>query len=166
MPRSTHIALVAVVVAAITATTAAGAAGPSVFRAHSITIRKPSGWYVNNKPLNRITNPVQRLVLSSYRLPTGADAGGSYVPSSRGVVAQVMEEVPASTGGKWPTRPRHFALPRLGGMETLNGNRWGELAFREHGRNFYIFVWVGRHASSTQTALLLDALDAMTITAP
>jgi len=50
-------------------------------------------------------------------------------------------------------------------METFGGNRWGELLFREHGRHFYIFIWVGRRASPAQVGLLLHALDGMTITA-
>jgi hypothetical protein len=159
-----HVAVVAAV--ALVASTAAGAVGPPVFRGPGITLRTPSGWYVSNEPLNGITDPVQRFVLSSYRVPTGADAGGSYVPSSRGVIAQLTEEVPPSAdGGAWRPRPQRFTLPRLGRMETLAGNRWGELLFREHDRHFYIFIWVGRHASSTQIGLLLHTLDAMTITA-
>jgi len=50
-------------------------------------------------------------------------------------------------------------------METLNGNRWGELLFRERGRHFYLFIWVGRGASSAKERLLLHTLDGMTITA-
>src|ERR1700722_11631392 len=164
MPRVTHVALAAVV--ALIASTAAGAVGPRVFHGQGITIRTPSGWYVGNKPLNGINNPVQRFVLSSYQVPPGADAGGSYVPSSHGVIAQLVEDVPASgKAGAWPPRPGRFTLPKLGRMETLDGNRWGEVIFREHGRDFYIFIWVGRLASSTQTGLLLRALDAMTVTA-
>jgi hypothetical protein len=104
-------------------------------------------------------------VLSSYRIPASADAGNAYVPSSRGVVAQVMEEVPPIANRDWQARPRHFALPRLGGMEGLNGNHWGERLFRDHGRHFYIFIWVGPGASSAQVRLLLRTLDGMTITA-
>ncbi len=68
-----------------------------------------------------------------------------------------------ANGGAWRPRPRRFTLPRLGRMETPDGNRWGELRFSQHGRHFYIFVWVGRHATSAQIGLLLHALDGMTI---
>jgi len=51
-------------------------------------------------------------------------------------------------------------------METLDGNRWGEIVFRDHGRHFYIFIWVGRHATKTQVGLLLRALDGIQIRAP
>jgi hypothetical protein len=130
------------------------------------SLRTPSGWYASNEPLHGITDPVQRLLLSSYRVPSGADAGGSYVPSSHGVIAQLAEEVaPIANGGAWRPRPHRFTLPRLGRMETLGGDRWGELLFREHGRHFYIFIWFGRLSSSAQVGLLLHALDGMTITA-
>jgi hypothetical protein len=164
MPRGVHLAVLAAV--ALVASAAAGAAGPPVFRGPGIVLRTPSGWYASNEPLNGVTDPVQRFVLSSYRIPAGiADAGGSYVPSSRGVIAQVMEEVPPSPSPDWRSRPQHFTLPRLGRMETLGGNRWGERLFRAHGRHFYVFIWVGRQASSAQVGQLLRALDGMTITA-
>jgi hypothetical protein len=162
MPRAVHLAVLATV--ALVASAAAGAVGPAVFRGPGIVLRMPSGWYASNEPLNGVTDPVQRFVLSSYRIPAGvADAGGSYVPSSRGVVAQLTEEVPPSASPDWRPRPQHFTLPRLGRMETLEGDRWGERLFSEHGRHFYIFIWAGRRASSAQFGLLLRALDGMTI---
>lgn len=152
--------------AALAVATAPAAVGPTVFRGAGITLRAPSGWWVSNAPLTTITNPVQRFVLSSERVPAGADAGGSWLPSSRGVLAQLTEDVPANAGDRgWPPRPQRFTLPRLGRMETLNGNRWGEVLFREHGRHFYLFIWVGRHASSTKTRALLHALDDLRIAA-
>ena len=164
MPRVVHLAVLAAVV--LVASTTADAVGAPVFRGPGILLRTPRGWYASNGPsLNGVSDPVQRFVLSSYRIPPGAGGVGIYVPSTRGVVAQLAEEVPPSPSPDWRLRPAHFRLPRLGRMETLGGNRWGELLFREHGRHFYIFIWVGRRASSAQVGLLLHALDGMTITA-
>jgi len=144
----------------------ARAAAPPVFRGAGIVVHAPPGWFVTGEPLNGITDPVQRFVLSSFRVPAGADAGSNYVPSSRGVLAQLAEEVPpVANVGDWRLRPSRFALPRLGRMETLSGDRWGELLFREYGRRFYIFIWVGRRAPSSQVGLLLRALDGMRIAA-
>lgn len=144
----------------------ASAAAPPVFRGAGIVVHAPPRWFVTSVPLNGITDPVQRFVLSSFRVPAGADAGGDYVPSSRGVLAQLAEEVPpVANVGDWRPRPSRFALPRLGRMETLGGDRWGELLFCENGRHFYIFIWVGRRATSSQVRLLLLALDGMRITA-
>jgi hypothetical protein len=135
-----------------------------VFRGSGIVVRYPDGWYVTNEPLNSITDPVQRFVLSSYRVPTGGAA--YYAPPPRDVIAQLVEEVPPiNNDGVWRPRPRRFSLPKLGRMETFGGNRWGEVLFRDHGRHFYIFIGVRRRASSTKVALMLRTLDAMTVTA-
>jgi hypothetical protein len=140
--------------------------GTHVFRGPGIVVRYPDGWYVTNEPLNSITDPVLRFVLSSYRLPAGADANANYAPPTRGVIAELVEEVPPiNNDGVWRPRPRRFRLPRLGRLETFGGNRWGEVLFRNHGRHFYIFIGVGRRASSAQVALMLRTLDAMAITA-
>jgi len=163
MPRISRLSMWGSLLLLLTASVATAAA-PPVFRRAGIAIRPPVGWFVTTEPLNGIT--VQRFVVSSYRLPIGADAGGGYVPSSRGVVAQLTEEAPPINVGPWPPRPAHFTLPRLGPMETLDGNRWGERVFRDHGRHFYIFIWVGRHATKTQVGLLLRALDGIQIRTP
>jgi hypothetical protein len=159
--------LVVLVALGVVASTSAAAADPRVFRGPGIVLRTPSGWYVTNAPLNGITNPVQRFVLSSYRVPTGRpDFDGNYAPPPRGVVVQLLEEMPPlNNGGVWPQRPLRFRLPRLGLMEGFGGDRWGEVRFREHGRRFYIFLGIGRHASSARIGLSLESLDGMTITA-
>ena len=146
--------------------TAAGG-GLRVFRGPGIVLRYPGRWFVSNEPLNGITDPVQRFVLSSYRVPVGRpDWAAHYAPPPRGVIAQFVEEVPPlNNEGVWPRRPNRFKLPRLGPMEGFGGNGWAELRFREHGRRFYIFIGVGRRASSARIGLLLRSLDDMTIIA-
>jgi len=158
---------IGVVLLLAVAASASAAGGARVFRGPGIVLRYPDGWYATNEPLNGITDPVQRFVLSSYRVPAGgADANATYAPPPRGVIAQLVEEVPPiNNGGVWPPRPHRFSLPRLGRMETFGGNRWGETLFRDQRRHFYIFIGVGRRASSAQVALMLRTLDAMTINA-
>jgi hypothetical protein len=156
-----RVGLLVVVVFTLAASTAAAAIRQGV--GYGIVLQRPTGWYVTNEPLSEVSDPVQRFVLSSYRLPADASAEDGYVPSSNGVVAQVMEEVPANASPDWRPRPQRFTLPRLGRVETLGGNRWGELLFSEHGRHFYIFIWVGSKASSTEIGQLLRALNGMTI---
>jgi len=151
---------------AVAGSALAAADGTHVFRGPGIVVRYPNGWYVTNEPLNAITDPVLRFVLSSYRLPAGADADADYAPPTRGVIAELVEEVPPiNNGGVWRPRPRRFRLPRLGRMEAFGGNRWGEVLFRDHGRHFYIFIGVGRRVSSAQVALMLRTLDVMAISA-
>ncbi len=155
----------ALVALALVAAAGASAAGPSVFRGPGIVLPTPTGWYVSNEPLTpSISEPVQRFVLASYRVPAGgADSDGDYAPPPGGVIAQLDEDVP-SVGGGFPPRPQQFRLPRLGKIKIFGGTRWGEILFRDHGRHFYIFIGVGRRASPAKVGLLLHALDGMTIT--
>ena len=163
--RQSVIAFVSLFLAAGWVITANG--DPRVFREAGITLRYPVNWFANNRPLNAITNPAQRVVLSSYRVRGDRpDFDGNYAPPEHGVIARVLEEMPPlKNGGSWPPRPHNFKLPRLGLMEGFGGNRWAELRFRENGRRFYIFIGIGRRASSAQIATLLRALRSMTITA-
>jgi hypothetical protein len=140
-----------------------GSGGQHLFRTHGIAIRAPTGWHISTRPLNNVTDPVQRFVLSSARLPKNANSSDGYVPASHAVLAQLVEEVPPDFSNPWPKRPARFKLPRLNGMETFTGNRWGELLFRDHGRHFYIFVWVGRRATGRRVGLLVKALDGLQV---
>jgi hypothetical protein len=135
-----------------------------MFRTDGISVRIPVGWHISTRPLNNTTDPVQRFVLSSARLPNNANSGNGYVPPSHAVLAQLVEEVPPDYSSRWPMRPARFKRPDLNGMETFAGNRWGELLFRDHSRHFYIFVWIGRQAARAQATTLLHALDGLQVT--
>lgn len=136
-----------------------------VFKTAGIVIRYPSGWHVSTEPLTGITDPVQRLVVSSYRIPASVpSSGGYYTPRANGVLAQLDEEVPPIVDhSRWPSRPRHFTLPGLSRMEGFAGKRWAELLFQQHDRRFYIFIGIGRNATPTQIHTLLTTLDQLTI---
>jgi hypothetical protein len=138
-----------------------------VFRGPGIVLRYPSGLYVSNRVLDSMTNPVQRLVLSTYRLPGGRlNQDGTYEPPATGVIAELLEEVPPSDPAfQAPLRPRQFALPKLNSHLERSGSRWGEIPFRDHGRDLYIFLGVGPGASQAKVALVLRTLDGLTITA-
>lgn len=86
------------------------------------------------------------------------------MPSSRGVIVQLAEEVPPiANGGAWRPRPHHFTLPRLGRVRLLAETVGASFASVST-RHFYIFIWIGRRASSAQVGLFLHALDGMIIT--
>jgi hypothetical protein len=139
-----------------------------VFRGPALVLRYPGGLYVSNRPLNWWSNPVQRFVLSTYRVPGGRPNGnGDYTPPPTGVIAQVVEDVPAPDPGfEAGPRPSQFILPRLTSHLEGFGARWGEIAFRDHTRCFSIFIGVGRRASAAQIALVLRTLDGLTIGSP
>ena len=139
-----------------------------VFRGPGIVLRYPGSLYVTNRPLDSITNPAQRFVLSTYRVPGNQpNADGNYTPPSTGVIAELTEDVPPPNPDfQAPPRPRQFALPKLSGHLETFGPRWGEIPFRDHGRGFYIFIGVGPGASPAKVALMLHTLDGLTVSAP
>jgi len=139
--------------------------GAHVFRGPGIELPYPSGLYVSNRPLDWTTDPAQRFVLSTYRVPVGRpNASGGYTPPPTGVIAQLLEDVPPPDPGfRAPVRPRHFTLPKLTDHLEGFGDRWAEIPFREHGRDFYIFLAVGPRASQARIALVLGTLDALVV---
>jgi len=158
--RSLTLALAIVVLAA-----SAGAATTPIYRAPGIVLRYPAGWHVDNRPLTAWTNPAQRFVLSSYRVPDGRpNLDGTYSPPPGGVIADLVEQqAPGPDLHGIPLRPAHFTLPHLSGHLEGFGDHWGEVGFREHGRIFAIFVGVGAHTAARKIAQLLHTLDTMRI---
>jgi hypothetical protein len=142
---------------------AACGGGARSFGTDGIVVRVPAGWHVSTHPLNGTSDPVQRFVLSSASIPPNAATESGYVPPSDGVLAQVVEEVPPDYSNRWPKRPAHLRIGQLGRMETLGGTRWGEILFTDHGRHFYVFVWIGKRASRAQAASLRRALDSLQV---
>ena len=144
---------------------AAGAPAPALPRTYTdakagITLRYPQRWHVSRAPLRPVTDPVQRLVLYDGRaLPTARLA-----PAPKQVIAQLVEVVPPLPLGLagLPARPRRFRLPGPGRMEGFDGDRWAEIAFRDRGRAFLVFVGVGAAAADGR-AELLASLDSLAI---
>jgi hypothetical protein len=140
----------------------------SVFRGPGIVLRYSRSLYVSNRPFDAITNPMQRFVLATY--PLAADQpnlAGDYSPPPRGVIAELLEEVPSGdTDFQAPPRPRAFTLPpQQSRLETL-GPRWAEIPFRDHGRDFMLFIGVGDAAPATTVAEVLKALDRLQVATP
>lgn len=157
--------LLAVIGIASTFATVASASAPGLPLTYAdaksgITLRYPQGWRVSQEPLRDVTDPVQRFVLSNRsRLP-----GARLAPRPHQVLAQLVEVVPPLPLdlARIPARPRRFRLPRLGRMEGFDGDRWAEIAFRDRGRAFLLFVGVGVAAAGAR-AELLSSLDSLAI---
>ena len=69
----------------------------------------------------------------------------------------------ASDLKQFPRRPKRFTVSHLGGIESFEGDRWAERVFRENGRAFYVFIWVGAN-DNRQLPTLLNALDSLRVT--
>jgi hypothetical protein len=137
------------------------------FRGPGIVLRYSAGLYVTDRLLDPMTNPEQRFVLSTHPLPEGRlNTDGTHSMPGSEVIAELLEEVPpASPDFQAPLRPRLFAPPTLSVHLEGLGGRWGEIPFRDLGRDFYIILGIGYRASAAQVAQVLRALDGMTITA-
>lgn len=167
--RRRSVALAAIALLGIAAVVALlrpfGGPGTRVVSSDGISMQIPSGWFFTRRPLTPgITGPMPRFVVSSYRIPGSAFRGygaSYYLPSSSGVLAYVMEQFPADLRPVWKPLSE-LRLGRLGPAEVLTGRRWAEFTFRLHGRDFYAFMWIGRHASPSQRNGLLGILEGMT----
>jgi len=131
-----------------------------------VAITVPHEWRVTNEPLDYISDPIQRLVVSSYRVPRGGpNASGTYVVPPGQVLAQLDEQVPPDADAPgFPQRPTRFAVPRLTNRLEGHTGRWGEITFRQRGRDFYLFVGVGVGADGQiRLGRLLGLLDGLKV---
>jgi hypothetical protein len=128
-----------------------------------LTISYPAGWHVTTRSLTTITQPAQRFVVYSGAMPDSlARVAG---PGANQALAIVMEQTSVSPSDlkQFPRRPKKFTVSHLGGMESFAGNHWAERVFREHGRAFYAFIWVGAN-DNRQLPTLLHTLDSLRVT--
>jgi hypothetical protein len=135
----------------------AGAAGSSsrVDAGAGISVALPAGWRLVHKPVTECSDPVQRFVATTAR----GKLRERYRVPSRAALVLLME----ATSGRFPARPARFALPRrldnLGGCCEIPNGPGVELLFRDHGRKFYAFVYVGQRSGARKDVLtLLDGL--------
>jgi hypothetical protein len=127
-----------------------------------LTISYPAGWHVTTRSLTTITQPSQRFVVYSGSAPRSLVDAVS--PRANQALAIVMEQttVSASDLKQFPPRPKKFTVLRLGGLESFPGYRWAERVFRENGRAFYVFIWVGAK-DRRRLPTLLNALDSLRV---
>jgi hypothetical protein len=110
----------------------AGAAGSAkrVDAGSGISVVLPTGWRLVDRSITECSDPAQLVLL----METG--------------------------NGRFPPRPARFHLPRrlvgtLGGCCEIPYGPGVELIFRDHGRKFYAFVYVGRRSGERQRTLAL-----------
>jgi hypothetical protein len=127
-----------------------------------LTISYPVGWHVTTRTLTTITQPAERFVVYSGALPRQVVQVAS--PRADQALAIVMEQTSSSASDlkPFPPRPKKLTVSHLGGVESFDGNRWAECTFRENGRGFYVFIWVGADDNG-QLPTILSALDSLRI---
>ena len=117
-----------------------------------ISVALPSGWRLVHRSITDCSDPAQRLLATTAR---GQLRRRFRVPA-RGALVLLME----SSSGRFPARPPRFHLPRrfagsLGGCCEIPTGPGVELSFRDHGRRFYAFVYVGRRSEARGSTLAL-----------
>lgn len=165
----TAIALVGVVLT----TVAGGASAASSYERDGIDFRVPRGWSLTLGRINGVLDPVTVFTVSTFRLRAGGTSSG--VCSVRlqrawradGAYLQVAEERDGASLARMlrrvPPRPRRFLLDGKGWGGLCTPPNSGELAFREHGRAFYVFYGFGRNAPKRVRAQAVSLLDGMRI---
>ena len=121
-----------------------------------ISARLPGGWRLVQRSVTDCSDPVQRALFTTAhgKLHPG------YRVSPDAAVVLLME----GTGGRFPARPARFHLPgrfagTIGGCCEMPSGPGVELLFRDHGRRFYAFVYVGRRSGARSGAeTLLNSL--------
>lgn len=112
-----------------------------------LSIAVPAGWTIVRRSLTNCTDPVQRIALRR----------GS-------ATIQIVESVYWGAKGI-PPRPRWFALrgePEfLGCCPPADGKGWF-LRFKDSGRGFYAYVYLGRTATRSEALRILDSFQIRT----
>jgi hypothetical protein len=136
----------------------------------SIAFRYPANWYVTRRRLDDVFDPRTLFAVSTYKLPTGGidDCDGTHARGrpADGAFVLVKEILDgASLRRSLPrlkARPTHFRLPTHGQAGCLAPPS-AAYQFRVGKRAFYVWLSVGRRASTSTRAALTRVLDRMRI---
>jgi hypothetical protein len=119
------------------------APGDLIYDLPGLAVVVPPRWQIVHEPMSACTDPVQRIALRR-----GA------------AVVQVVESLSGSVKG-FPARPDRFQLPGepqfLACCPPSDGKGWF-LPFRDVGRGFYAYVYVGPPGARAEALRILDSL--------
>jgi hypothetical protein len=139
-----------------------GAAGSSgrVDAGAGLTAVLPSGWRLVHQSITDCSDPAQRLVATTAR----GKVGMRFRVPPRAALVLLLE----TTSGRFPARPAEFRLPKrlgnMGGCCEIPNGPGAELLFRDHGRKFYAFVYVGTESAARPDVVAL--LNSLRVSAP
>jgi hypothetical protein len=138
------------------------------------SVRIPPGWYRAERPLTTLTDPVETLVVGTYRPRSSSEDCG---PLSFGgfdakqALVSVLERGldPQSDWPDFPPRPAHFVYQAGHGSEfsgclrTRQGiplrDHW--FRFTDAGRHFHVLVVIGAEAPPSTEAQAYGLLDSL-----
>ena len=138
------------------------------------SVRIPPGWHRAERPITALTDPVETLVVATYRPGPGPEQCGPLVFrgfDANEVLVIVLERGldPKSEWPDFPPRPAHFAyepgqtsvfsecLERTEGIPLKD--HW--FRFTDAGRHFHVLVVVGAEAPASAEADAYGLLDSL-----
>ncbi len=141
-------------------TGALGPCGPkggaaTLVRRERLSIELPTGWHVHTRPLTSVTDPVQRLSITSFPLRQTRPDTGCFPATAlkalpaNGVLIQIWE-YPDAPVMSFPPRPRNVRFPYMMTGRECGGERTTSTLFRDHGRAFQVDVTVGPRAGTAE----------------
>ncbi len=117
----------------------------TTFTKAGITVTMPSGWRVVDRRLTPCTNPIERITIAG-----------------RGAMVMVQESLdPRRYIERFRPRPRRFGLrgkPQSIACCAPSGRDGWFFDFRDQGRGFYVYVYLGAPGTRAQALAALDSL--------
>jgi hypothetical protein len=153
--------------------TATATAGWTTYRdpVRAFSVRFPSGWHrAARSQTPAVTDPVELLLLATFRLPRPVATRCAHVPEAAGramgdddVLLEVSERR-HPRGFPARSRPLRLGAPERTDFEDCTGRHdveqhWLEVA--DGGRGFYVFVAFGRAVPATRRAAVQRVLDSL-----
>jgi hypothetical protein len=139
---------------------AAGSARTRVSAGNGLSVVLPGGWRLSPKRVTTCDSPEQVMVAATGRI--GLRRSLDIPP--RAALVLLME----GGTGSVPRRPAHFTLPplqNLGGCCEMPVGPGAALLFRDHGRRFYAFAYVGTRAPAGAREDVVRLLDSLRVSA-
>jgi hypothetical protein len=138
------------------------------------SVRIPPGWHRAARPLTALADPVETLLVATYRPRSGSEGCGPLAFGgfdANDALVTVLERGldPASDWRDFPPRPAHFAYEAGQSSEfteclrTTEGIRLKDHWFRftDAGRHFHVLVAIGADAPPSAEAQAYGLLDSL-----
>ena len=126
-----------------------------------LSVVVPTGWRVSTDRVTVCGSPTQRFVATTGHVKLRT---AMHIPRHSALVL-LME----GSAGRFPARPALFSLPRqlgnLGGCCEMPSGQGVELLFRDRGRKFYAFVYVGERTPATARRDIVRSLNSLRVSA-
>lgn len=146
----------------------AHASSPTTFNKNGVRATLPPGWWASDRRMSSGVEPVFRLTVSNRPLiRTSKDSGPCYAGigqqiQPRAVVAILREAIGVDLrSGRFDKRPARFVLPKRqrGQDNSCLGDHATQIAFKDAGRGFYLWIAAGRAAPPDRVERLLTLLN-------